>query len=63
MNILKLIGRDKEIFDKDIQFLEEELTKIVGASSFLVIGGLVLFFKKITLKNYFFHFFGSSLDL
>lgn len=39
MNLLKLIGRDKEIFDKDIQFHEEELTKIVGASSFLVIGG------------------------
>ena len=39
MNILKLIGRDTEIFIKDISNKEQELTKIVSESSFLVIGG------------------------
>ena len=39
MNILKLIGRDEEIFEKDISTYENELSKIVSNSSFLVIGG------------------------
>ncbi len=39
MNILKLIGRDTEIFTKDISTKEQELSKIVSSSSFLVIGG------------------------
>jgi FlaA1/EpsC-like NDP-sugar epimerase len=39
MNILKLIGRDTEIFTKDISNKEQELSKIVCESSFLVIGG------------------------
>ena len=39
MNILKLIGRDKEIFVKDISTKERELSKIVSRSTFLVIGG------------------------
>ena len=39
MNILKLIGRDAEIFTKDISSKEQELSKIVRESSFLVIGG------------------------
>lgn len=39
MNILKLIGRASEIFNKDISENEEELTRIVSESSFLVIGG------------------------
>jgi FlaA1/EpsC-like NDP-sugar epimerase len=39
MNILKLIGRDKEIFTNDISNKEQELSKIVSRSSFLVIGG------------------------
>lgn len=39
MNILKLIGREEEIFAKDISASEKELTEIVGSSSFLVIGG------------------------
>ena len=39
MNILKLIGRDEEIFEKDISTFENELSKIVSNSSFLVIGG------------------------
>lgn len=38
-NILKLIGRDKMLFESDIRKHETELTKIVEASSFLVIGG------------------------
>lgn len=39
MEILNLIGRDSEIFEKDILTYENELSKIVGTSSFLVIGG------------------------
>jgi FlaA1/EpsC-like NDP-sugar epimerase len=39
MDILKLIGRDTEIFTKDISNKEQELTKIISESSFLVIGG------------------------
>ena len=39
MNILKLIGRDAEIFENDIADNEKELKKIVCSSSFLVIGG------------------------
>jgi FlaA1/EpsC-like NDP-sugar epimerase len=39
MNILKLIGRDKELFVEDIQKNENELSRIVNESSFLVIGG------------------------
>lgn len=39
MNILKLIGRDSEIFEKDIQKYNEELKTIIAKSSFLVIGG------------------------
>lgn len=36
--ILKLIGRDKELFSKDIKNFDEQLKKIVSNSSFLVIG-------------------------
>jgi FlaA1/EpsC-like NDP-sugar epimerase len=39
LNILKLIGRDTEIFTKDISAKENLLAKIIGKSSFLVIGG------------------------
>jgi len=39
MNILKLIGREEEIFDKDISTYQDELSIIVSRSSFLVIGG------------------------
>jgi len=39
MNILSLIGRDKELFDRDISGYENQLRQIVEASSFLVIGG------------------------
>ena len=39
MNILKLIGRNNEIFTKDISTKEKELSKIVSESTFLVIGG------------------------
>lgn len=39
MNILKLIGRDFEIFTKDLQENKQKLKKIVNQSSFLVIGG------------------------
>ena len=39
MDILKLIGRDIEIFTKDVSNKEQELTKIISESSFLVIGG------------------------
>ena len=39
MRTLKLIGREKELFLNDLQRHEEELSKIVSSSSFLVIGG------------------------
>ncbi len=39
MDILKLIGRNRELFIQDIQKHEAELKRIVSASSFLVIGG------------------------
>jgi len=39
MNILSLIGRDKELFDRDISGYENQLRQIVEASAFLVIGG------------------------
>ena len=39
MNILSLIGRDKELFEYDIEQKEIDLKTIVNSSSFLVIGG------------------------
>jgi FlaA1/EpsC-like NDP-sugar epimerase len=39
MNILSLIGREKELFTEDIFKHDKELTEIVGSSRFLVIGG------------------------
>lgn len=39
MNILKLIGRESEMFEQDINQYETELKKAVQSSSFLVIGG------------------------
>ncbi len=39
MSILKLIGREKELFDTDIKACEKELVKIITSSTFLVIGG------------------------
>ncbi len=39
MNILQLIGREKELFKDDISKNEKELKAIVSSSSFLVIGG------------------------
>jgi len=39
MNVLKLIGREKEIFEQDILNYQNGLYKVVNASSFLVIGG------------------------
>lgn len=38
-NILKLIGRNKELFTKDISDNKKELTNIVAQSRFLVLGG------------------------
>lgn len=39
MNILQLIGRDKELFVNDIEQNESALSDIVSHSSFLVLGG------------------------
>ncbi len=39
MNILKLIGRENEMFEQDINTKEAELKNIVQNSKFLVIGG------------------------
>jgi len=38
MDIIKLIGRNSEMFENDILHYEKELSKIVNSSSFLVIG-------------------------
>lgn len=38
MNILNLIGRDSELFTKDVQFHEASLSDIVSNSRFLVVG-------------------------
>lgn len=39
MNVLNLIGREKQLFAKDIAQYEDELVDIVNNSRFLVIGG------------------------
>lgn len=39
MEILNLIGREKELFESDIKNNSVELERIVGESSFLVLGG------------------------
>lgn len=39
MNILSLIGRNKELLAEDINKHEDDLRKIISKSSFLVIGG------------------------
>ena len=39
MSILNLIGREKELFNEDINNNNIELNKIVSTSTFLVIGG------------------------
>lgn len=39
MNILNLIGREKELFEKDININAQKLASLVEESSFLVIGG------------------------
>jgi FlaA1/EpsC-like NDP-sugar epimerase len=39
MQILKLIGRDKELFSADIQGSENKLAEVVSSSRFLVLGG------------------------
>jgi FlaA1/EpsC-like NDP-sugar epimerase len=39
MNILHLIGREKELFTEDIATHENKLSETVSSSRFLVIGG------------------------
>lgn len=39
MNVLKLIGRDQELFKHDISVYESDLKRIISSSAFLVIGG------------------------
>ena len=39
MNILKLIGRDQELFSTDIKLVSDELSYTITNSKFLVIGG------------------------
>ncbi|MFV1874112.1 MAG: UDP-N-acetylglucosamine 4,6-dehydratase [Oleiphilus sp.] len=38
-NILRLIGRERELFSKDVITHESELCEIVSSSSFLILGG------------------------
>lgn len=39
LDILSLIGRSSPLFDKDLENVETELSKVVSTSSFLVLGG------------------------
>ena len=39
MNVLQLIGRDRELFEEDIKKFGKELDEIVAKSRFLVVGG------------------------
>jgi FlaA1/EpsC-like NDP-sugar epimerase len=39
MNILKIIGRQQSLFQKDLEKYEDELSHIVATSNFLVLGG------------------------
>jgi UDP-N-acetylglucosamine 4,6-dehydratase len=39
LNILRLVGRDAPLFDADISEHEQELSRLVASSRFLVIGG------------------------
>ena len=39
MNILSLVGRDRELFDEDVKANRLRLKKLVSNSRFLVIGG------------------------
>lgn len=39
MDVLSLIGRDASLFDRDVQRAEAQLSSVVAASRFLVIGG------------------------
>ena len=39
MNVLKLIGREKPLFDQDIQLYDKEINQLVSSSKFLVLGG------------------------
>ena len=38
MNVLNLIGRNKELFTDDISNNNQELLNVIGKSSFLVLG-------------------------
>ena len=38
-NLLKLIGRDEELFVDDLLSHEKDLLEVVSSSSFLVLGG------------------------
>lgn len=48
MNILKLIGRKKELFNDDIDSNSKKLNKLVSNSSFLVLGGAGTIGKAVT---------------
>ena len=39
MNTLKLIGRNKELFQLDIEYFEDEINEKIINSKFLIIGG------------------------
>ena len=39
MNILKIIGRNDELFKSDVEMFTEQLREAVKGSRFLVIGG------------------------
>ncbi len=50
MNILRLIGRDKELFVSDVERFSKTLESIISKSSFLVIGGAGSIGQAVTLE-------------
>ena len=50
MNVLNIIGREQTLFEKDIQFLGNEIDQQVRKSSFLIIGGAGSIGKSVAIE-------------
>ena len=50
MNILKLVGRDSELFDEDVNKNNNKILSLVQESRFLIIGGAGTIGKAVTLE-------------
>ena len=47
MNLLNIIGRDKELFSSDTKAFDDGLISIVSNSRFLVIGGAAFYWAGV----------------